>query len=338
MAIPEHLLKRRWSVAVIAALLAAVGLVATVASRWTHDTLFDTDSWVETVGPIGTDPIVVEALGERVADELIEWLNTGSRIEEALPTVLDPLALLFKTQIDDFILTETTAFFESDIYEGLWEGVNRTAHSAAVAIIRDEVPLTSTEGGVVTVDLTPLVMPIVDGVVVRLEGLGEAIPDLILDRVEVDETIGGLVDSYEEAGLPGWMSEIEVFSSERLASIQTATATLDRLVWVLPVLTMILLVAALYWAPNRSRMTAVLLGLGGLGWLASWLAINGIVSSIVGAVESAQGSSIARQLLDGITGGFEGLLLTLFVLAVVGGGAILGYSAYQAVVARRNQD
>ena len=38
-------------------ILATAGLVGSVASRWVDDILFDTDTFMEAVGPIGTDEV-----------------------------------------------------------------------------------------------------------------------------------------------------------------------------------------------------------------------------------------------------------------------------------------
>ena len=185
------------------ALLTLGAAVGTAVGRWTHDTLFDTDAWLEVVGPISGDPLVSDALSSAVSWELIEFLDPTVRLQSLLPDLLDPLAVEIGTSVDELIIGETDEFFHSDLFDELWLGLNETAHTAAVAIIRDQVPFASTAGGVVAVDLEPLVVPINDSVVVRLESLGERIPDFILEQLDIDETVSSLIVEYETEGIPG---------------------------------------------------------------------------------------------------------------------------------------
>jgi hypothetical protein len=88
------------------------------------------------------------------------------------------------------VVDETERFFASEFYANTWYQINERMHRSAVAIVRDELPNVSTEGGVVTVDLIPVLTPIVDRVLGRLTEFAEAIPDALLDRVDIDETVG----------------------------------------------------------------------------------------------------------------------------------------------------
>jgi hypothetical protein len=85
-------LKQRWSTAIALAIFAMVGVVASVSAFWAHRVLFDTDTWMDTVGPIGTNEVVTGALADRISSDLIEWLDAENRLETLLPPVLAPLA------------------------------------------------------------------------------------------------------------------------------------------------------------------------------------------------------------------------------------------------------
>ena len=329
MGIQTGLLKRRWSVAVALAIVAAVLLTATVASRWTHDVLFDTDSWTETAGAIGTQPEVIESLADAAANVIDDVLDAERRLMNLLPEPLTPLAGLLAAQVDSFVEEETLQFFSSDLYEDIWLRLNRVTHTAAIAVIRDEVPVVSTAEGEFTVDLTPIIEPIVERVLDRLVALGESIPDGVLNFVDIDEVIGDLIANYEEDGLPETLTTIEIYSSERLAAVQAGAVTLDRLVWVLPVLTLIAIGGAVYLAPNRARMAGLLLGLGAVALLAAFVAVNAIVGQVVSGVENASTSRVVSAVLDGITGGLEALLVVLVVLGGVGALSMAGWGLYQ---------
>jgi hypothetical protein len=317
------LLKRRWSVAIVFTILSTVAVVATVSSWWTHRVLFDTDTWMETVGPIGTSEVVTDALSARFSDELVDWIDAEHRLGSLLPPILAPLADYGAEFINGVIVQETGRFFRSEFYANAWSRVNRSAHSAAVAVIRDEVPSVSTEAGVVTIDLIPVLTPIVDRVFARVAELGDAIPQVLLNQIDIDETIGAIIETYESEGLPESLGAIEVYSSEQLAAVQSTTAVLDRLVWVFPILTLLFAAGSIYFAPVRLRMAWILLGASAVGWFLAWLAVTLIVSSVVSSIETDAAATVAEEVFTGITSGLTSLLMTLAVLAGLAGIGVL---------------
>lgn len=305
----------RWVLAALLGLLTLIGAVGTVVGRWSHDVLLDTETWVETVGPVGTAPEVVDALSRYFTRELNDFLAPSERLQELAPDALDPLAIRAGGVVESIIESETREFLEGETYEALWLGLNESAHSAAVAIIRDQVPFFSTAGGEVTVDLTPLLSRIVDRVVVVLREVGDVVPQIVLDRAEFDDTVGELINTYETEGLPDRFSNVVVFESERLGGIQQTVAMFDRLVWVMPFLTIVLAVGTIWIAPNRVLMGLALLGSAVVAWLLSIWIVNAIVSSIVSGVASEQTAVVAQAMLESVTDG----LLTLLIILSIGG-------------------
>lgn len=298
-------------------ILATAGFVGSVASRWIDDVLFDTDTFMETVGPVGTTDVVTGALADKFSGTLIDWIDAENRLTELLPPVFAPMAGRIADRVDEIITDETDKFFASDVYENAWLGLARSVHTAAVAIIRDQIPFVSTEGGEVTVDLIPIMTPIVDRVFARLTELGEAIPQAIMDQVDFDDTIAQVIDTYQTEGLPDWLGEVEVYTSGRLATIQKTTGLLDRLVWVLPVVTILLAIGALFFAPRRGRMLMVMLGAAGVAWLAASLLVTQLISTVVGNIESTTAAAVADEVFTGITSGLTRILLILGVGSAV---------------------
>ena len=307
----------RWAIVVVLVLLAMVSSVGAAIGRWTHTTLFDTDAWVEVVGPIGTDPIVTDALSEAVSDALIEWAMPTERLENILPDFLDPVAVEVGAEIETFIVEETTTFFESDLYEDLWFGINETAHRAVVAIIRDQVPFVSTAGGVVSVDLRPLAEAIVDRLIVRLESLGEVVPDFVIEQFEIDDVIQDFIDQYEEEGVPEQLGDVVIYESDRLASVQQAVATFDRLVFVMPLIALLFAVLAVVVAPSRLVMIPILVGAAAIAWLLSLLGINLLLDNIVSGITNQNAAEVADLLFTTVTEGLQILLIGLIVIAVL---------------------
>lgn len=316
-------------------ILATTGLVGSVASRWVDDILFDTDIFMETVGPIGTGEVVTGAMADKFSTTLIDWIDAEDRLAGMLPAALTPMAGRIADRVDEIVTDETVRFFESDVYEKAWLGLAEKTHRAAVAIIRDQIPFVSTEGGVVTVDLIPVMTPIVDRVFARLTELGQAIPQVILDQVDFDESIAQAVDTYQTEGLPSWLGEIQVYSSDRLAAIQETTALLDRLVWVLPLVTLLLALGALYFAPLRGRMTVALLGAAGVAWLLASLLVRTLIGTVVGNIESTTAATIADEVFNGIT---AGLTRTLLILGLVAAVASVAVGVWLYVSRERGED
>ncbi len=328
----ERLLKQRWGIAIAFVVLTMVGVVASVSSWWAHRVLFDTDTWMETVGPIGTNEVVTDALSDRFSTVLIDWIDAENRLEGLLPPILAPLASYGSGFINDAIVRETDEFFASELYANSWYQVNETAHSTAVAIIRDELPNASTAEGVVTVDLVPFLTPIVDRVFAGMTALGDAIPDVLLDQVNVDETVAAIIDNYETEGLPDSLRAVEVYSSERLAAVQRTAVVLDALVWVFPFLSVAFAAGALYFAPRRSWMAAILFGAAALGWFLTWLGVTVAVDAIVSGIKSQAASDVAGAVFQGVTDGLTTLLVVLAVAGTACALAVVGWAYYSGRV------
>jgi hypothetical protein len=309
----------RWVLAGVLTLVVALGAMGSAVGWWTHQILFDTDKWVETVGPIGNDPVVQEALASVVSTELIDLIRPGSRLVAILPDVLGPIGELLGAGIEELIREETAEFFASEAYEDFWIGLNTTVHSTAVAIIRDEVPNVSTAGGVVAVDLEPFLAPIVDRVAAKARELGESLPAVLLTQFDVVEAIDEMVSQYEEEGFPEHLNNVVVYESSRLAAVQTTVAVFDRFVVILPIVTLMVAVLALAIAPNRSRMLLILLLAAIVAWIGALLTTNWITTSLVSAIERDEIGVVAESILTGMTAGLENLLTLVIIVAVVAG-------------------
>lgn len=315
----------RWVVAVLFSLLAFIGAVGSVVGYWAHNVLFDTETWVETVGPIGTDPVVTDALSEYATGEITEFLDPTARLTEFFPDALAPLAEVIGAAVEQAIAEETAEFFTSDRYAELWNGLNQTAHTAVVAIIRDQVPFLSTAEGVVSVDLVPVVTPIVDRVIVRARQIGDSLPDILLGAVDFDDALAEIIAEYERDGPPERLSNVVIYESDRLAAVQHSAALFDRLVVVFPILTVLLAVGAVVIAPGRRWMIPVLLVGAALAWWLSMLLADFLIVRLVEGVASGDAADVAEALLQAVTARLDGLLTTLLFTALLAGGVAAGW-------------
>ena len=313
----------RWTLAAVFSVLAVIGAIGSAVGNWAHNVLLDTDSWVETIGPVGTDPVVTEALAEVTAREINEFLDPVARFTNLLPDALDPLGVIFGEAIENAVVEETGEFFESELYDDLWLGLNETAHGAVVAVIRDQVPFISTAEGSVSADLEPLLSPIIDRVIHRIEELGAAVPDFILDAAEFDDSLSKLIAEYEASGFPPNLNDVVIYESDRLAAVQQAVALFDRLVVVLPILTLLMAVAAVVAAPDRILMVPILLVGTAISWWVSVILTDRIINNVVSGITSENAADVASVMLTTVTGSLDALLIVLLVVA--GGVGLAGF-------------
>ena len=66
-------------------LLASLTFAATAIGAWTHQTALVKDRFVATITDATTDPAVIDSLGTRIADQVVEKLNLQQRLTDQLP-------------------------------------------------------------------------------------------------------------------------------------------------------------------------------------------------------------------------------------------------------------
>jgi len=225
---------------VIVCILAPVSLLAV----WARNTLLNTDQYVETVGPLASEPAIQHAIANRVVVVLNSRVDIEAEVEDALPARAAFIAPFVAKGIDSFVRDATLRLAESERFQQLWDAANRRAHQQVVAVLTGEGgnDRVSTEDGKVVVRLGP----IVETVRKQLQRLGIDI---------FDDTGGG-----SRAG-----RELVLFQSEELTKIQGAVSLLDDIAWYLPFVLLALFLIAVGISPNRRRTvlrTAVWIAVG----------------------------------------------------------------------------
>ena len=130
----------------VAALLAPVSVIAI----WAHDEVSNTDRYVATVAPLASDPIVQEAIVQRISSEIFNRLQIATLTKQAadalaeqgLPTrITDSLAALstpLAESIKKFVTDKIRTFIKSPEFAAAWEAANREAHTGLVAVLSGE--------------------------------------------------------------------------------------------------------------------------------------------------------------------------------------------------------
>lgn len=117
-----------------------------------------------------------------------------------------------------------------------------------------------------------------------------------------------------------------IWESERLAAVQELVALFDRLVIVLPLVTLALAAGSLWMAPNRLLMIPILLLGVALAWLLSMVIVDWVIAQVLGGITSENAAEVAEALLVGITAGLDDLLTTLLIIGGLAGFASLAAS------------
>ncbi len=293
---------------VVATLLAVVTTVTT----WTRSQALDTDQWVETSAELLNEPEIQEALAVFLADELYSAVDVSGELESLLPDDLSglagPLAGALRGPTTDGI----EKIIASSAFQTVWQEANRTAHEAAVRILRDESTLdsVSTSDGAIVLNLSTAV---------RTLGEAVGIPQSALDR------------------LPADVGQITILQSDELAAAQNAVKLLDFTSWFLFVVVVALYVAAVYLAVGRRREMLRTVGIALVVGGATLLLIRqvGIRTSVNTYVRDATNKPLAELVASVLTE----LLRQMAWTGIVYGVLIIGFATllgpYRWAVATR---
>ena len=115
------------------ALVVVTSIVFTVAVAgvWARRNALNTDKWVDTVGPIGEDPAVQQALASWMTTELTGAIDATAFFERVLPEQGQALAAPLSGAVEGFVGDRVDVFLASDTFERLWVEVNRRAHAVS---------------------------------------------------------------------------------------------------------------------------------------------------------------------------------------------------------------
>jgi hypothetical protein len=143
---------RGWAVGsliVLGLILLAVGNL----TFWLRGTVLSTNRWVAAVGPLTQNETVANAVSTYVVEGLFDLVQVEQATEDLLPSdygfLSGPLVLV----LEDLAQEAATSLVQSDGFNTVWVGLNRTAHRAVMAVLRGNGDLLYLRSGQLTVDL-----------------------------------------------------------------------------------------------------------------------------------------------------------------------------------------
>ena len=241
---------------VLAALFAVVGLLAGFIRYQALDN--------ETFSNTAADLIANETIRDQVAVTLVESLyanvDVAAALEERLPPdqqrLAGPIAAVAREVAD----RAAVRVLERPRAQDLWVQSLSTTHEQLLRVLDDDLTAVSTEGGVVVLNLRPLVIQLGDRIAI-VGRLAERLPD--------------------DAG------RVEIMEADQLQAAQDATHWLDligRFIWFVPLL---LAAIAIWLAGDRRRSIVRSLAIGAI-----------IAGTLVLVVRSVAGGYIVDNLVQ----------------------------------------
>lgn len=350
--------RRRWRgiLTWILVVLTSLSVVASAVAVWAHQVVFDTDRFMRTVQPALDNPDFYVLVGDRASQATLEALDIDARLTASLedldiylsdtladalelgdrardlldrfdrPSLAElapPIAASLETRIDNRI----HQFFSSETFRSRFPDLVERVHRAAIALARNDIaeyPNVYVEDGKVRLNLVPFI-----GEALRQVGdeIRSVLPDFDLPDIVSDQVDQGRQQLAEalQAQLPEDFGQVTVMDEDSLDEIQTTAVQIDRYVWLLVIVTLVLVAVTLAVSPYRRR-TLVHLGIGVfVAVVIVALVLRRLRSQIVESILDPTGAALADRVVYDFLSGLRNLELLLAVAAVVV--AIVGYLA-----------
>jgi hypothetical protein len=315
-AAPVEKHRTRRIIAATLAVLAALTTTFAVTGAWVRRTTIDTNHWVDTVGPLASDPKVQAALAQWSTDQLSQLIDVQGYVADALPRRGQILAGPIASAVNGFIETEATKFFASDAFAKLWVAANREVHARVVKVLKGDSQVVTTQSGKVVIDFMPLLLRILQNVDQRANGLLSSHVPAISQDLTGDEIRTKLSDALKRP-IPNDFGTIAVFDDSQLSAIQQAVQWFQAGVYAFIVLALLFIGAAIWVAPDRRRI-AIWLGLGTAVALVTFRTIaRAAIKEIVGGITIPRNRDVAVDVLHKVFSSYRTLTLALMFLGLV---------------------
>jgi hypothetical protein len=310
----------RWFASVLVLFVAAILCSLAVVAVYLRDEVLDTDTYVATVAPLGTNPTVRTAVAQRLTDEIItrsdlQGLTTSvadKLVQEGAPSQVTDLVGPVVSGVSSFLNSKINDLMATQRFEDAWRNINRLAHQGLVTVLLGQQgKIISSEGNTVTLDIGELLTLVKQQLV--SEGL----------------TIFGKI--------PDVSIQYTVLESDQLPTIRTYTRLLDAAGTWLPWVALVLLFAGVLTAPNwrRGIMTgAIMVGLVALLFLAALYVVRTYyVDNLPATIKSPQAAEVViNTMLRFLVEALQTLVAAMLVFLV---GAFLAGPSRFAVAIRR---
>jgi hypothetical protein len=273
----------------IALVLAGLLLLLSSFAVWVNRVALNTDVFVDTSSELLADDEIRGAVATRAVDELYAEVDVASLLEDRLPDDYQSLSGPAAAGLRQASYQIVDRALERPAMQKLWAFSLEQSHLTLVQVLEGGGDRVSTEEGIVSLDLRPIVLDTADRIGLR---------DEVEDRLP------------EDAGV------IEVLRSDELDTAQNVFQLLKTLAWLLPILTLGAFALVVWLAGDRRRairrVGITVLVVGVLGLVAARITGNYVVDSLVADTDTRTAAGNAWDILT------ELLRTSFRWLAVVG--------------------
>ncbi|MDJ0952321.1 MAG: hypothetical protein QNJ81_01455 [Acidimicrobiia bacterium] len=371
----EAQMRRIRSVAtLILVILASLGVVVSLVGIWVRATLFDTDSFLETVETTLTSDEVTAVVADALTEQATTALDVEGRLEtrlaaidayfaETLADTLDlspaqrnllaridlpafaSLAQPIAEPIEQRIEESISALVASAGFQERLPDAIAFAHRGAVALIRngtEDLENVTIVAGEVRWNILPLVAQAIGHV------FNEGILDPVIDSLELsaatyagvrEDAVAELSDALSTV-LPDGFGQVTVMSEERLESWQAIARNLDRTAVLAVGATIALLTAALLLSSDRRR-TLVQFTLGvAVALLAAAIVQNNALEALDEAIPGPEEQAAAEVLFQAVLANLRSISWVFVAVAAVAGlsAHLAGRPAWLETLRRKASD
>ena len=278
----------RWrrALAVVLLVLSCLTVLVSSVSIWAHRTVFNTDQWVATVGPLAQNPDVVKSVADHVTVQLDNAIKPEQTAKNLLPPKLDRFAAPISQGFDQIVHGAVTKILHTEQFQKFWVAANRQVHARVIAILEGKpTPHLTTSNGDIKLNLLPAmskILKVVDSKASGLLNAKEPIPTITADT-PVDQARSELSAALGR-DLPANFGTPVLFHSEQLASAQHLVKVFNTLIIALVIVTVALIAGTILIAERRRR-TIIALAIGivvsmSLAVVLTKVITNQVVSSI----------------------------------------------------------
>ena len=287
--------QRRTVLCISLVVLGALLLPLATITVWTRNQILDTDRYLRTVEPLGTDRAVLDPLANRITNVITDEIDVQALAQEALPENAQFLAAPIAAGATTLVHEATTRALRSDQFERLWREANEVAHDSLVAVLTGRKgEVIDTNNGKVVISLGPLVQRV-------LERLDQQFGTDISSRVPAEKI----------------NIKYTLIDSPQLADLQNQVRWLDRISWLSVIAALALFVGAVFAAADR-RKGVLRVGVGiAVSMVLTLLALNVARSEYLSALPSSVDQAAAAAVFDTLTRFLYQAFRVLFAVGAV---------------------
>jgi hypothetical protein len=284
----------RRSVAIFLASLAIGALVCALIVRVAYATVFDTDTYVETVSEVVNEDGLQSKIVAFATDEIVK----ATRVNDPSLAPLFSRAGLNQSQFQDtvtrIVSDSVTSFLGSEKFRMLWAETNRTAHTQLMALARSETPVTKD----FMIDLGPIVRAAAAEIQDPTNTISKIIP--LTSLVPSDESF-----------------EFKLIQASGVEDLRSAVKVADRSRMQLLIAAILMLALAwLVFGRARGAHRLVALSIFGAGLLT--FVARAIGENVIGAIVNDDAKTSAVTIYTITTEPLTGYAVFVLMIGAVG--------------------